>query len=109
MVAMRFGMTSGNGSRILWRAAPRANAAGARTTDCFLMRCCGWPLRAIAGVTCPHGLAITRAVKRRYYRWIEMGVLDEMLSVLARDADLERLMIDSTIVRRIRMRPAHAS
>ena len=28
-----------------------------------------------------------------------MGVLDEMLSVLAREADLEWLMIDSTIVR----------
>src|SRR5262245_2363892 len=39
------------------------------------------------------------AVKRRYYRWIEMGVLDEMLPVLAREADLEWLMIDSTIVR----------
>ncbi len=40
-----------------------------------------------------------RSVKRRYYRWIEMGVLDEMLAVLAREADLEWLMIDSTIVR----------
>jgi transposase len=39
------------------------------------------------------------AVKRRYYRWIEMGVLDGMLAVLAREADLEWLMIDSTIVR----------
>ena len=28
-----------------------------------------------------------------------MGVLDEMLSVLAREADLEWLMIDSTVVR----------
>jgi transposase len=33
-----------------------------------------------------------QSVKRRYYRWIEMGVL-------AREADLEWLMIDSTIVR----------
>jgi transposase len=40
-----------------------------------------------------------QSVKRRYYRWIEMGVLDEMLAVLAREADLEWLMIDSTIVR----------
>ena len=40
-----------------------------------------------------------RSVKRRYYRWIEMGVLDEMLAVLAREADLEWLMIDPTIVR----------
>lgn len=40
-----------------------------------------------------------QSVKRRYYRWIEMGVLDDMLAVLAREADLEWLMIDSTIVR----------
>ena len=39
------------------------------------------------------------AVKRRYHRWIEMGVLDEILAALAREADLEWLMIDSTIVR----------
>ena len=38
-------------------------------------------------------------VKRRYYRWIEMGVLDRILAELAREADLEWLMIDSTIVR----------
>jgi transposase len=40
-----------------------------------------------------------QSVKRRYYRWIEMRVLDDMLAVLAREADLEWLMIDSTIVR----------
>jgi hypothetical protein len=34
-----------------------------------------------------------QSVKRRYYRWIEMGVLDEMLSALIREADLEWLMI----------------
>ena len=34
-----------------------------------------------------------------YYRWIEMGVLDAVLAALAREADLEWLMIDSTIVR----------
>ena len=38
-------------------------------------------------------------VKRRYYRWIEMGVLDAVLAALTREADLEWLMIDSTIVR----------
>ncbi|MDQ0506610.1 transposase [Xanthobacter agilis] len=47
----------------------------------------------------PERLGDYRSVKRRYYRWIEMGVLDEILSVLAREADLEWLMIDSTIVR----------
>ena len=38
-------------------------------------------------------------MKRRYYRWIEMGVLDAVLRALAREPDLEWLMIDSTIVR----------
>ncbi|WP_155773475.1 IS5 family transposase [Rhizobium leguminosarum] len=47
----------------------------------------------------PERLGDYRSVKRRYYRWIEMGVLDEMLTMLAREADLEWLMIDSTIVR----------
>ena len=47
----------------------------------------------------PERLGDYRSVKRRYYRWIEMGVLDEMLAVLAREADLEWLMIDSPIVR----------
>ena len=44
----------------------------------------------------PRRLGRHEAVKRRYYRWIEMGVLDEILAALAREADLEWLMIDST-------------
>jgi len=47
----------------------------------------------------PEHLGDYETVKRRYYRWIEMGVLDEILAALAREADLEWLMIDSTIVR----------
>ena len=47
----------------------------------------------------PRQLGKHEAVKRRYYRWIEMGILDEILAALAREADLEWLMIDSTIVR----------
>src|SRR3974377_728263 len=47
----------------------------------------------------PEGFGGYQSVKRRYYRWVEMGVLDKMLAVLAREADLEWLMIDSTIVR----------
>jgi transposase len=47
----------------------------------------------------PERLGDYRSVKRRYYRWIEMGVLDNMLAALAREADLEWLMIDSAIVR----------
>ena len=40
-----------------------------------------------------------RSVKRRYYRWIGMGVLDAMLSALCCEADLEWLMLDGTVVR----------
>ena len=47
----------------------------------------------------PEQLGDSETVKRRYYRWIEMGVLDAVLAALAREADLEWLMIDSTIVR----------
>jgi transposase len=34
-----------------------------------------------------------QSVKRRYYRWIEMGVLDQVLGAFAREADLEWLMM----------------
>jgi transposase len=47
----------------------------------------------------PEELGDYATVKRRYYRWIEMGVPDAILAALAREADLEWLMIDSTIVR----------
>jgi len=47
----------------------------------------------------PARLGDYETVKRRYSRWIEMGVLDDILAALAREADLEWLMIDSTIVR----------
>jgi transposase len=47
----------------------------------------------------PKQLGDYETVKRRYYRWIEMGVLDAILAALTREADLEWLMIDSTIVR----------
>ena len=47
----------------------------------------------------PERLGDYRTVKRRYYDWVARGVLDQMLEALAREADLEWLMIDSTIVR----------
>ena len=47
----------------------------------------------------PERLGDYRTVKRRYYRWIEKGVLDAIFAALAVEADLEWLMIDSTIVR----------
>ena len=47
----------------------------------------------------PERLGDYQTVKRRYYDWVARGVLDQMLADLAREADLEWLMIDSTIVR----------
>jgi transposase len=40
-----------------------------------------------------------QTVKRRYYRWIATGRLDRLLEGLSVNADLEWLMLDSTIVR----------
>jgi transposase len=47
----------------------------------------------------PSELGNHQTVKRRYYRWIATGRLDRLLAGLSVDADLEWLMLDSTIVR----------
>jgi len=47
----------------------------------------------------PERLGDHRAVKRRYYGWIERGVLDQVLTALSAEADLEWRLIDSTIIR----------
>src|ERR1700731_4049278 len=49
----------------------------------------------------PARLGDYHTVKRRYYRWIAMGVLEAMFEALAREADMEWLMIDSTSCGRI--------
>ena len=40
-----------------------------------------------------------QTVKRRYYRWVEMGVLDRLFCALAQEADLEWVALDSTSIR----------
>lgn len=40
-----------------------------------------------------------QTVKRRYYRWIEKGVLDRVFEALAREADLDWVAVDSTSIR----------
>lgn len=40
-----------------------------------------------------------QTVKRLYYRWIAIGVLDRMFELLASDADMEWFMIYSTVMR----------
>lgn len=40
-----------------------------------------------------------QTAKRRYYRWIEMGVFDCLFEAVASDPDLEWLAIDATVIR----------
>jgi transposase len=40
-----------------------------------------------------------QTVKRRYYRWIENGVLDRLFEAMAADPDLEWIAIDATVIR----------
>ena len=40
-----------------------------------------------------------QTVKRRYYRWIENGVLDRLFEALAQEADLDWVAVDSTSIR----------
>ena len=47
----------------------------------------------------PESYGDYRTIKRRYYDWIERDVLSDILAALSQEADLEWLMIDSTIIR----------
>ncbi len=40
-----------------------------------------------------------QTIKRRYYRWIENGVLDHLFEALAAEADLDWVVVDSTSIR----------
>jgi transposase len=47
----------------------------------------------------PEKFGLYRTAKRRYYRWIEMGVFDRLFEAVAVDPDLEWLAIDATVIR----------
>jgi len=40
-----------------------------------------------------------QTVKRRYYRWLAMGVFERLFAAVASDPDLEWLMLDATVIR----------
>ncbi len=78
----------------------RKGKRGPRTDNRRFLNALLWMVRSGARWRdLPERFAGFETVKRRHYRWIEMGVLDEILAALTREADLEWLMIDSTIVR----------
>ena len=72
----------------------RVVTIGALSMRCLWMARSGGRWRDL-----PERFGDHQAVKRRYYRWIERGALDKFLEALTTEADLEWLMIDSTIVR----------
>ena len=47
----------------------------------------------------PERFGKVSTVKQRYYDWIERGVFAEIFQALSGEADMEWLMVDSTIVR----------
>lgn len=47
----------------------------------------------------PERFGKVSTVKDRYYDWIERGVFAEIFQALSGEADMEWLMVDSTIVR----------
>lgn len=40
-----------------------------------------------------------QTAKRRYYRWIEQGVIDRIFEAVSDDPDIEWLAIDATVIR----------
>jgi transposase len=40
-----------------------------------------------------------QTVKRRYYRWVEQGVIDRIFEAVSDDPDIEWLAIDATVIR----------
>lgn len=47
----------------------------------------------------PERLGDYRTVKRRYYDWVERGVLDEIFKTLSVDIDLKWISVDATVIR----------
>jgi transposase len=75
------------------KRGPRSN--GRRFFDALL-----WMARSGARWRdLPERFGPHQTVKRRYYRWIEMGVLDRLFEAVAGDPDFEWLMIDATVIR----------
>jgi transposase len=75
------------------KRGPRSN--GRRFIDALL-----WMARSGARWRdLPERFGPYQSVKRRYYRWIEMGVLDKVFEAVAAEPDLEWAMLDATVIR----------
>jgi transposase len=75
------------------KRGPRSN--GRRFLDALL-----WMARSGARWRdLPERFGPYQSVKRRYYRWIEMGVLNKIFEAVAAEPDLEWVMLDASVIR----------
>lgn len=40
-----------------------------------------------------------QTIKRRYYRWLDLGIIDDIFQTLVAEADMEWIQIDSTVIK----------
>ena len=73
---------------------------GPRTNNRLFMDALLWMARSGARWRdLPERLGDYRTVKRRYYDWVERGVLASLFKALSHDGDFEWLCVDATIIR----------
>jgi transposase len=61
-----------------------------------------WPVLACSGARwrdLPERFGNFQTVRRRYYDWVRRGDLGKIMTALVEAADMEWLMIDSTVIR----------
>ena len=73
---------------------------GPRTNNRRFMEALLWMARSGARWRdLPECLGDYRTVKRRYYDWIERGVLDDILDAVSTELDIKWVSVDATVVR----------
>jgi transposase len=80
---------------------------GPRTNNRLFLNALLWMARSGARwCDLPERFGDYRTVKRRYYDWVERGVLAEIFQALSADIDLKWLSVDATVVRAQRKKGA---
>lgn len=73
---------------------------GPRTNNRLFMDALLWMARSGARWRdLPMRFGDYRTVKRRYYDWVERGVLTSLFKALSLDSDFEWLCVDATVIR----------
>ena len=92
-------MISGSGSTAFLKACPGIYVGQEPATRCFVEAVL-WMARAgCAWRLVPDEVGSWNSVYKRFARWQDKGVWQALIDRLAVDADLEWVMLDSTVVR----------